>query len=119
MGKDDPETFHQMDWIEKMVHWCREENLCQPITSSIFWDTDRSADVSSPAWKRRCQVEAMMDIHNFHSYDCGRNFGAEIEDMIGRVRRVSNRPLVCTEAMTRDGHLRRRDLRHLPSFGGP
>lgn len=101
MGKDDPETFHQMDWIEKMVHWCREENLCQPITSSIFWDTDRSADVSSPAWKRRCQVEAMMDIHNFHSYDCGRNFGAEIEDMIGRVRRVSNRPLVCTEAMTR------------------
>lgn len=98
---DNPETIRELEWIEKMVHWCREENLCQPITSSIIWDPDRDADVSSETWKKRAQVEAMMDIHNFHSYDCARNFGAEIDYTIDRIRKISNRPIVCTEAMIR------------------
>ncbi len=97
----DPETFREMEWVEKMVHWCREENLCQPITASIIWDPDRDADVSSPTWEKRRQVEAMMDLHNFHSYDCARNFGAEIDYTLDRIRRISNRPIVCTEAMIR------------------
>ena len=98
---DNPETIRELEWIEKMVHWCREENLCQPITSSIIWDPDRDADVSSETWKKRAQVEAMMDLHNFHSYDCARNFGAEIDYTIDRIRKISNRPIVCTEAMIR------------------
>ena len=97
----DPETFREMEWVEKMVHWCREENLCQPITASIIWDPDRDADVSSPTWEKRRQVEAMMDLHNFHSYDCARNFGAEIDYTLDRIRKISNRPIVCTEAMIR------------------
>lgn len=97
----DPETFREMGWVEKMVHWCREENLCQPITASIIWDPDRDADVSSPTWEKRRQVEAMMDLHNFHSYDCARNFGAEIDYTLDRIRKISNRPIVCTEAMIR------------------
>ena len=97
----DPETFREMEWLEKMVHWCREENLCQPITASIIWDPDRDADVSSPTWEKRRQVEAMMDLHNFHSYDCARNFGAEIDYTLDRIRKISNRPIVCTEAMIR------------------
>ena len=97
----DPETFREMEWLEKMVHWCREENLCQPITASIIWDPDRDADVSSPTWEKRRKVEAMMDLHNFHSYDCARNFGAEIDYTLDRIRKISNRPIVCTEAMIR------------------
>ena len=97
----DPETFREMEWVEKMVHWCREENLCQPITASIIWDPDRDADVSSPTWEKRRQVEAMMDLQNFHSYDCARNFGAEIDYTLDRIRKISNRPIVCTEAMIR------------------
>lgn len=96
-----PETIRELEWIEKMVHWCWEENLSQPITSSIIWDPDRDADVSSPTWEKRRQVEAMMDLHNFHSYDCARNFSAEIDYTIDRIRKISNRPIVCTEAMIR------------------
>ncbi len=97
----DPETIRELEWIEKVVHWCREENLCQPITASIIWDPDSKADVSSPTWEKRRQVEAMMDLHNFHSYDCARNFGAEIAYTVDRIRKISNRPIVCTEAMIR------------------
>ena len=66
-GTNEKQTMHELDWIEKMVHWCREINLSQPITSSIFFDSGANADTTSNLFKRRVEVENMMDLHNFHS----------------------------------------------------
>ena len=61
--EDKPETYEQLDIIEQMVLWCRDENVTQPITSSIIWATIKEG---SKPLKRMTEVEAMMDIHNFH-----------------------------------------------------
>lgn len=95
------DTFRNMDWIEKMVLWCREEGIIQPITSSIIWDTGFDADTESSAWKRRAEVESMMDIHNFHDYQAAENMGRDLTVTLRKIREISNRPMVCTECMTR------------------
>lgn len=99
--KECPEMYEQMDWIEAAVGWCREMSPIQPITSSIFWDTNINADTISPAIKRRSDVEAMMDVHNFHHYQVAEDHMKGLDVMIKRLRRISNRPLVCTEAIAR------------------
>ncbi|MGI5847795.1 MAG: hypothetical protein ACOX5T_07205 [Candidatus Cryptobacteroides sp.] len=100
--RDSVNLMKEMDWIEKAVHWCREEMLSQPITASIFWDTDmNSSDVSSKYFLRRVEVENMMDLHNFHDYMCSENFGEDVRVMIDKMKSMSNRPLVCTECLTR------------------
>lgn len=100
--QDTPEMYEQMDWIEAMVGWCREMSPIQPITSSIFWDTDvMNVDTVSRAILRRNDVEAMMDVHNFHHYGVATEHMKAIEAMINRLRKISNRPLVCTEAIAR------------------
>jgi len=100
--RDSVNLMKEMDWIEKEVHWCREEQLSQPITSSIFWDTDmNTSDVSSKYFKRRVEVEQMMDLHNFHDYMCSENFGEDVRVMIDKMNAMGNRPLVCTECLTR------------------
>ena len=52
--EDIPLTYREMDLIEKMVIWCRDENLSQPITSSIIW---ASPNTDNKALKRTTEVE--------------------------------------------------------------
>mgnify|MGYP002623876951 CR=1 FL=1 len=96
--EDREDTYQQIDIIEQMVHWCWEEELSQPITSSIIWAT---INTGNQALKRTSQVEAMMDIHNFHSYDCALNFGHNIYEMLDYIKSISDRPMVATECLTR------------------
>ena len=98
---DTPEMYEQMDWIEAAVEWCREMSPIQPITASIFWDSGVSPDSVSRAIIRRSAVEAMMDVHNFHHYECGSDHMERIEWMVKRLQNISNRPLICTEAIAR------------------
>ena len=99
-GATEKQTMHELDWIEKMVHWCREVWLSQPITSSIFFDSGAGADTSSTLFKRRVEVENMMDLHNFHSYACA-NDNKDIDFTLAKIRKMSDRPIVCTECLTR------------------
>ncbi|MCF0167865.1 MAG: cellulase family glycosylhydrolase [Bacteroidales bacterium] len=94
-------TLREMYWIEQMVLWFREVGLSQPITSSIVWDTGGAADTDSELGRRRNEVEAMMDIHNFHDYNCAEQFGGDVDVTVERLRKISDRPLVCTECLTR------------------
>ena len=94
-------TLLEMYWIEQMVYWFREVGLSQPITSSIVWDMGDSADSDSDLGRRRNEVEAMMDIHNFHDYNCAEKFGEDVDVTVKRLQRISDRPLVCTECLTR------------------
>ena len=96
--EDREDTYHQIDIIEQMVHWCWEEELSQPITSSIIWAT---INTDNQALKRTSQVEAMMDIHNFHSYDCALNFSHNIYETLDYLKSISDRPMVATECLTR------------------
>ncbi|MBP1539694.1 MAG: hypothetical protein ILA29_05000 [Prevotella sp.] len=96
--EDIPLTYREMDLIEKMVIWCRDENLSQPITSSIIW---ASPNTDNKALKRTTEVEAMMDIHNFHSYDCSLQFSKNIYEMLDYIKSISDRPIVATECLTR------------------
>lgn len=48
------ETMRQMDWLEKMVEWCRLENPVQPITSSIICEGGEY-DTTSTYYKRRME----------------------------------------------------------------
>ncbi|MBQ8046453.1 MAG: cellulase family glycosylhydrolase [Prevotella sp.] len=96
--EDMPATYEQMDIIEQMVRWCWDEDLSQPITSSIIWAT---VNTGNKALKRTTEVEAMMDIHNFHSYDCALDFGHNIREMLDYIKGISNRPIVATECLTR------------------
>lgn len=98
---NEADTKRQMDWIERMVLWCRDEGLVQPITSSIIWDAGYDADTVSDTWKRRAQVEGMMDIHNFHDYQIAENMGKGLDVTLRKIRSISDRPLVCTECLSR------------------
>ncbi|WP_352422873.1 cellulase family glycosylhydrolase [Proteiniphilum sp.] len=98
---DVPEMYEQMDWIEAMVGWCREKNPVQPITASIFYDSGVRPDSVSRAISRRSEVEAIMDVHNFHHYESGSDHMERIEWMVERLQKISNRPLICTEAIAR------------------
>lgn len=99
--QDTPQMYEQMDWIEEAVGWCREMSPIQPITSSIFWDADVKADSMSQAIARRSEVESLMDIHNFHHYSCADDHAKSLEEMVKRYQKIDNRPLICTEAITR------------------
>lgn len=95
----------QMRWIERAVTWCWEMNPEQPITASIFWDLKSSGYLDSPSvkmgLKRRIAVESLMDVHNFHYYDSGRDGGKGIAYMVDLLNQAGHRPLVCTEALAR------------------
>lgn len=96
--EDREETYEQLDIIEQMVEWCRSENLRQPITSSIIWATIKE---DSKSLKRMAEVESMMDIHNFHYYNCAINFGENIYRMMDFLKKLGDRPMVATECLTR------------------
>ena len=98
---NEKDTMRQMDWLEKMVLWCRDEGICQPITSSIIWDAGYDADTVSDTWKRRAEIEGMMDVHNFHDYQVAENMGRSLDVTLRKIRRISDRPIVCTECLSR------------------
>jgi len=93
-----------MDWIEKMVIWCRQEGSTQPITSSIIFDTGIAGAYQGPEnveHTRRQEVEAMMDLHNFHDYTVEEDHGRNVPILVERLRKLGDRPMVATEALTR------------------
>jgi len=100
-GSTEAETRKEVEFIEMMVPWCWEVGLTQPISASIFFDSGYGADMSSDLYKLRAKVENMMDVHNFHSYACS-NDSKDIDYTLAKLRSINNRPLVCTECLTRD-----------------
>ena len=101
---DSKDTQLMMEWIGKMAQWMREEGCTQPITSSIIWDSEYENCVNTNMTgniSARENAEAQMDIHNFHDYNCQDNFGQEVDAMVARLQRISARPMICTECMSR------------------
>ncbi|WP_460198447.1 glycoside hydrolase 5 family protein [Segatella asaccharophila] len=100
-GDNQEKFILQLKVIEKILKWARETNPVQALSSSIFWRGDildeNKDDASRLAWK----VEGMMDVHNFHDYVCGDRKGAYTQHLIEVLKEISNRPLVCTECLTR------------------
>ena len=94
------ETMRQMDWLEKMVEWCRLENPVQPITSSIIWEGGEY-DTTSTYYKRRMEVERMMDIHNIHNYRFLQPEHTPPIEIINRIKRMDGRPIVSSEVLAR------------------
>ncbi|MDR1718867.1 MAG: hypothetical protein LBR67_01925 [Dysgonamonadaceae bacterium] len=89
-----------MDWLKSAVEWSREMSPIQPISASIFIDCGNSVDSTNKYLEQWRAVEAMMDIHNFHFYDCGQR-QKDLEPMINYLRQISDRPLACTEVIAR------------------
>jgi hypothetical protein len=79
---------------KKLILWAREVNPSQPLTSSVLY----TGPEPSPD---RIEVEQLADIHNFHLYDCSTNQMTNIADMIECIKRISDRPIVCTECLAR------------------
>lgn len=94
------ETMRQMDWLEKMVEWCRLENPVQPITSSIIWEGGEY-DTTSTYYKRRMEIERMMDIHNIHNYRFLQPEHTSPIEIIKRMKRMDGRPIVSSEVLAR------------------
>ena len=93
-------TMHQMDWLEKMVEWCRLENPVQPITSSIIWEGGEY-DTTTVHYKRRMEIERMMDIHNIHNYRFLQPEHTPPAEIIRRMTQRDGRPIVSSEVLAR------------------
>lgn len=100
-GNNQEKFILQLKVIEKILTWARETNPIQALSSSIFWRSDildeNKEEASRLAWK----VEGMMDVHNFHDYACGDREGSYTEHLIKVLKKIGNRPLICTECLTR------------------
>lgn len=94
-----PITYQRMDFVEKMVGWFRDENVSQPITASLFW---HDLNLKGKAMPRITEVEAMMDIHNIHFYNCARDEGQRAYAMLDYVKSISDRPIIATECLARN-----------------
>ena len=95
---DDDRTRQEMEIIIKLADWCHEVDATQPITSCIFWDTTNKSPIEH---NYRRMAESKMDLHNFHSYELANSRTDNGEDSIRQLQSISNRPLVCTECLTR------------------
>lgn len=100
---NDSKTEGMMAWISEMVKWMQQEGCTQPISSSIVWDTGVGTNKATATGLRllRENTEKLMDVHNYHDYSCQDGFNQETETMYTRLKRLGDRPLVCTECMTR------------------
>ncbi|MBQ9888387.1 MAG: cellulase family glycosylhydrolase [Bacteroidales bacterium] len=94
------DVLRGMDILEKMVLWGREANATQPLTSSIFWDSNNE-DRDNDVFRRRLQVESMMDIHNYHDYTTGVKDGEYSRRTIHMLKSLDGRPIVCSECLNR------------------
>lgn len=100
MLKDCPQFDEEMEWITKMVQWCREVSPRQAITASLIWDYYEK-EGNERTIKRRCEVESLMDVHNFHFYYMLDQQGRRAARYIATLKALSDRPLVCTECIAR------------------
>ena len=89
--------------VEYFLEWSLEMDPVQALTSSIFWRGDLINN-ETPLHKYAREVESKMDVHNFHDYaaagdsDHPQEYQRKLMDyLLG----ISNRPLVCTECLTR------------------
>lgn len=100
---NDEKTEGMMAWISEIVKWMQQEGCTQPISSSIVWDSGVSLNKATATGKRllRENTERLMDVHNYHDYSCQDGFNQETATMYTRLKRLGDRPLVCTECMTR------------------
>ena len=100
---NDDKTEGMMSWIAQIAKWMQQEGCTQPISSSIVWDTGVNLNNSTATGKRlvRENTERLMDVHNYHDYNCQDGFNQETPSMYNRLKRLGDRPLVCTECMTR------------------
>ncbi len=96
----DTETPKIMETIRQVAQWCREEGCTQAITSSIVWDSGNGSDGGKYATQRNA-AEAEMDIHNFHDYGMQENHSANVGIVVNRLKKISDRPIICTEVLTR------------------
>ena len=98
----DPEICkEQMEWIQQMVLWCREEGCTQPISSSIIWDAGIGSANPNDLTAIRNETEGMMDLHNFHNYSVQEDHNRNVSVMVNRIGKINDNALVCTECLTR------------------
>ena len=98
----DPEICkEQMEWIQQMVLWCREEGCTQPISSSIIWDAGIGSANPNDLTAIRNETEGMMDLHNFHNYTVQEDHNRNVSVMVNRIAKINDNALVCTECLTR------------------
>ena len=79
---------------KRMILWAREVNPCQPLTVSAM----ETGPNPSPD---RIEVEQMTDVHNFHMYNCAEDQMHNLDSMIESLKKISDRPIVCTECLAR------------------
>lgn len=99
----DADTEPMMNWISQIVQWAHEEGCTQPLSASIVWDGGVGTNNATSTGLRivRDNTERLMDVHNYHDYNCQESFNGETASMVNRLKKLGDRPLVCTECMTR------------------
>ena len=96
----DNNTPEIMQTIRLMARWAREEGCTQAISASIIWDAGSGADGGQYKAQRNA-AEAEMDIHNFHDYGMNEGHSSNVGIVVKRLKSISDRPIICTEALTR------------------
>ena len=89
--------------VEHFLEWSLEMDPVQALTSSIFWRGDLINN-ETPLHKYAREVESKMDVHNFHDYSAAGDSDHPQEyqrKLMDYLLGISNRPLVCTECLTR------------------
>jgi hypothetical protein len=94
LNEPDPSNEIDLRLARQMILWAREVNPQQPLTTSILW-TGPEPNAAQIA------LEQLTDVHNFHIYDGSTNRMGKMEAMIRCLKNISNRPLVCTECLSR------------------
>lgn len=112
----DTNTPKIMEMIRRIAQWMREEGCTQAISASIVWDLSTSNGGQYAA--QRNAAEAEMDVHNFHDYAMSGNMGGDVQTMVNRLKKISDRPMIATEVLTRDnGSGVAMSLRQCAKFG--
>ena len=88
----------ELQWTKEAILWAREVSPSQPITASVFWHLRAIRDSHQNKW---ADVEAMVDVHNFHLYNLSNDWMEAGEVMIAHLKKLSDRPIVCTEIVAR------------------
>ena len=97
----DTQTPKIMETIRLMAQWCREEGCTQAISSSIVWDSGNGNTTGGQYGTQRDAAEAEMDVHNFHDYGMQEGHSANVGIIVNRLKKISDRPIICTEVLTR------------------
>ncbi len=97
---EDENTPKIMETIRLMARWAREEGCTQAISSSIIWDAGNGS-TGGKYKNERYAAEAEMDVHNFHDYGMQEAHSANVGIVVQRLKKISDRPIICTEALTR------------------